>query len=224
MSRRQSQTGRVCIPWDVDVCRKRKNITRTMRVFASFFWLSVMVARHSTVRSNKIDEGQQHLRRPIVPPNSDAEQLRQLQKQKTKNLLKKREKHGGDVGDVGGGTGKSSSSVSGSSSSSSSLSSSSSGAAKKDSGGTVKTRFLFPRLYILGTQKGGSSSLYELMLAHPLFCGGDHKEPMFFKVRCRPRFRPGRVRVPSALPHLNPHPSTHPQVLSLPLPPPAPGP
>lgn len=52
---------------------------------------------------------------------------------------------------------------------------------KKASGGTVKTRFLFPRLYILGTQKGGSSSLYELMIAHPQFCGGDHKEPMFFK-------------------------------------------
>lgn len=52
---------------------------------------------------------------------------------------------------------------------------------KKVTGGSIKTRFHFPRLYILGTQKGGSSSLYELMIAHPLFCGGDHKEPMFFK-------------------------------------------
>jgi len=54
-------------------------------------------------------------------------------------------------------------------------------AIKKGSGGTVKTKFLLPRLYILGAQKGGSSSLYELMIAHPQFCGGDHKEPMFFK-------------------------------------------
>ena len=54
-------------------------------------------------------------------------------------------------------------------------------ALKKGAGGTLKTRFLLPRLYVLGAQKGGSSSLYELMIAHPQFCGGDHKEPMFFK-------------------------------------------
>lgn len=38
-----------------------------------------------------------------------------------------------------------------------------------------------PTLLILGVQKGGSSSLYEFMIKHPLFCGGDvHKEPHFF--------------------------------------------
>jgi hypothetical protein len=52
---------------------------------------------------------------------------------------------------------------------------------KKVTGGSAKTRFIFPRLYILGAQKGGSSSLYALMINHPLFCGGTHKEPMFFK-------------------------------------------
>lgn len=38
-----------------------------------------------------------------------------------------------------------------------------------------------PTLFILGVQKGGSSSLYEHMVNHPYLCGGDrHKEAHFF--------------------------------------------
>lgn len=38
-----------------------------------------------------------------------------------------------------------------------------------------------PTLFLLGVQKGGSSSLFEFLVKHPLFCGGDHKEPHFFE-------------------------------------------
>lgn len=37
-----------------------------------------------------------------------------------------------------------------------------------------------PTIFILGVQKGGSSSLYEFLIEHPLLCGGIHKEPHFF--------------------------------------------
>ena len=37
-----------------------------------------------------------------------------------------------------------------------------------------------PLLFILGVQKGGSSSLYTFLMLHPLLCGGKHKEAHFF--------------------------------------------
>jgi len=37
-----------------------------------------------------------------------------------------------------------------------------------------------PFIFILGAQKGGSSSLFEFLLEHPLLCQGEHKEPHFF--------------------------------------------
>lgn len=37
-----------------------------------------------------------------------------------------------------------------------------------------------PLIFVLGVQKGGSSSLYEFLIQHPLLCGGSHKEPHFF--------------------------------------------
>jgi len=37
-----------------------------------------------------------------------------------------------------------------------------------------------PFIFILGAQKGGSSSLFEFLLEHPLLCKGEHKEPHFF--------------------------------------------
>ena len=37
-----------------------------------------------------------------------------------------------------------------------------------------------PTIFILGAQKGGSSSLFEFLLEHPLLCQGTHKEPHFF--------------------------------------------
>jgi len=37
-----------------------------------------------------------------------------------------------------------------------------------------------PSIFILGAQKGGSSSLFEFLLEHPTLCKGDHKEPHFF--------------------------------------------
>jgi hypothetical protein len=37
-----------------------------------------------------------------------------------------------------------------------------------------------PTIYIIGAQKGGSSSLYELMVKHPQLCGGDRKENHYF--------------------------------------------
>ena len=36
-------------------------------------------------------------------------------------------------------------------------------------------------LFLLGVQKGGSSSLFEFLIKHPLFCSGDHKEAHFFE-------------------------------------------
>lgn len=40
-----------------------------------------------------------------------------------------------------------------------------------------------PSIFLLGAQKGGSSSLYELMIQHPQFCGGYHKEPHYFTLK-----------------------------------------
>ena len=37
-----------------------------------------------------------------------------------------------------------------------------------------------PTIFISGVQKGGSSSLFELMVSHPQLCGGMHKESHFF--------------------------------------------
>lgn len=37
-----------------------------------------------------------------------------------------------------------------------------------------------PKVFILGVQKGGSSSLFEFLMHHPLMCKGEHKEPHFF--------------------------------------------
>ena len=37
-----------------------------------------------------------------------------------------------------------------------------------------------PSIFILGAQKGGSSSLFEFLLEHPILCQGTHKEPHFF--------------------------------------------
>ena len=37
-----------------------------------------------------------------------------------------------------------------------------------------------PSVFVLGVQKGGSSSLYAFLMLHPLLCGGEHKEPHFF--------------------------------------------
>ena len=37
-----------------------------------------------------------------------------------------------------------------------------------------------PSIFIVGAQKGGSSSLFELMTGHPSFCSGDHKEIHYF--------------------------------------------
>ena len=37
-----------------------------------------------------------------------------------------------------------------------------------------------PNLFIVGAQKAGSSSLFELLTAHPLLMKGIHKEPHFF--------------------------------------------
>ena len=50
----------------------------------------------------------------------------------------------------------------------------SAGGDKRRQGGTL------PTIYIIGVQKGGSSSLYELMVQHPQLCGGSHKENHFF--------------------------------------------
>ena len=52
----------------------------------------------------------------------------------------------------------------------------------KDSAGGDKRRQegSLPTVYIIGVQKGGSSSLYELMQQHPQLCGGAHKENHFF--------------------------------------------
>jgi hypothetical protein len=37
-----------------------------------------------------------------------------------------------------------------------------------------------PTIFLIGAQKGGTSSLFELMIQHPLLCPGEHKEPHFF--------------------------------------------
>ena len=52
----------------------------------------------------------------------------------------------------------------------------------KDSAGREKARQggTLPTVFIIGVQKGGSSSLYQLMVQHPQLCGGAHKENHFF--------------------------------------------
>ena len=45
---------------------------------------------------------------------------------------------------------------------------------KRRQGGTL------PTIFTVGIQKGGSSSLYELMVEHPLICAGLHKEVHYF--------------------------------------------
>lgn len=45
---------------------------------------------------------------------------------------------------------------------------------KRRQGGTL------PTIFIVGAQKGGSSSLFELMIEHPQLCPGLHKENHFF--------------------------------------------
>lgn len=35
-------------------------------------------------------------------------------------------------------------------------------------------------MYVIGAQKGGSSSLYEVLVRHPALCGAIYKEPNFF--------------------------------------------
>jgi hypothetical protein len=44
----------------------------------------------------------------------------------------------------------------------------------------VKEEGNIAMIQLLGVQKGGSSSMYEFLVQHPLLCGGRHKEPHFF--------------------------------------------
>ena len=44
-------------------------------------------------------------------------------------------------------------------------------------GTTIKS---IPSIFVSGTQKGGSSSLYEFLIQHPLLCGGTLKDPHYF--------------------------------------------
>jgi hypothetical protein len=37
-----------------------------------------------------------------------------------------------------------------------------------------------PTIFIVGAQKGGTSSLFGLMIRHPLLCGGERKESQIF--------------------------------------------
>ena len=37
-----------------------------------------------------------------------------------------------------------------------------------------------PSVFVMGAQKGGSSSLYEVLIRHPALCGAIYKEPNFF--------------------------------------------
>lgn len=42
-----------------------------------------------------------------------------------------------------------------------------------------------PNIFIMGAQKGGSSSLYETLIRHPALCGAIYKEPNFFLTNIR---------------------------------------
>jgi len=42
-----------------------------------------------------------------------------------------------------------------------------------------------PTVFVMGAQKGGSSSLYELLIRHPALCGAIYKEPNFFLTNLR---------------------------------------
>jgi hypothetical protein len=44
----------------------------------------------------------------------------------------------------------------------------------------LKTQGSLPTIFIVGAQKAGSSSLFELMVGHPLLLKGIHKESHFF--------------------------------------------
>ena len=46
--------------------------------------------------------------------------------------------------------------------------------------GKSKHTGTLPTIFIIGSQKGGSSSLYELMVEHPQICRGLHKELHYF--------------------------------------------
>jgi hypothetical protein len=48
---------------------------------------------------------------------------------------------------------------------------------KKD---PIKGSGTLPSIFIVGAQKGGTSSLFELMIQHPLLCKGSSKEPHYF--------------------------------------------
>ncbi len=44
-------------------------------------------------------------------------------------------------------------------------------------GHRTKTLFCIPKVYLIGFPKSGSTTLYNLIVQHPLVTGGDHKEP-----------------------------------------------
>ena len=44
----------------------------------------------------------------------------------------------------------------------------------------IKINNTLPKIFILGAQKAGSSSLFAFLTKHPLLCDGLHKEPHFF--------------------------------------------
>ena len=44
----------------------------------------------------------------------------------------------------------------------------------------LKVKGNLPLIFVAGVQKGGSSSLHELLIKHPLLCGGQHKESHYF--------------------------------------------
>ena len=44
----------------------------------------------------------------------------------------------------------------------------------------LKTQGALPTIFIVGAQKAGSSSLFELMIGHPFLLKGIHKETHFF--------------------------------------------
>ena len=54
------------------------------------------------------------------------------------------------------------------------------------SGSVVDVESLrIPSVFVMGSQKGGSSSLYELLIRHPALCGAIYKEPNFFLTNVR---------------------------------------
>jgi len=51
---------------------------------------------------------------------------------------------------------------------------------KGDTSSATATTSILPQVYLIGTQKGGSSSLFELIVQHPLLLKGTHKEAHYF--------------------------------------------